>query len=84
MMLHSCSYEHVYAHTGIDSHVIMKTFLCFLGDHLYKRNESKPAREQVLSALPDIAMVTLEQSDEFLVIACEGIWYELECVTCPY
>ncbi|XP_053394815.1 protein phosphatase 1G-like isoform X2 [Mercenaria mercenaria] len=45
-----------------------------LGDHWYKRNEAKEAREQMISALPDVECATLTPEDEFLIIACDGIW----------
>jgi protein phosphatase 1G len=33
-----------------------------------------PAEEQAITALPDIRTLTLEDQDEFMVIACDGIW----------
>jgi len=51
------------------------------GDHLYKTNSELPLEKQMISALPDVRHVTLEPGDEFLVIACDGIWY-VDCVIC--
>ncbi|CAF0922784.1 unnamed protein product [Adineta ricciae] len=45
-----------------------------IGDHAYKKNANLPAEEQAITALPDIRTLTLEDQDEFMVIACDGIW----------
>lgn len=45
-----------------------------IGDHGYKTNKELSAEEQMISALPDLKRVTLEPSDEFMVLACDGIW----------
>ena len=45
-----------------------------IGDHAYKKTASLPAEEQAITALPDIRTLTLENEDEFMVIACDGIW----------
>lgn len=45
-----------------------------LGDHCYKKNEDLSQREQMITALPDIKTIDLEDSDEFMVLACDGIW----------
>lgn len=45
-----------------------------LGDHSYKTVSSLPDREQMISALPDIKSMVLTDKDEFMVIACDGIW----------
>lgn len=45
-----------------------------LGDHFYKRNKNLPPEEQMISALPDIKVLTLTDDHEFMVIACDGIW----------
>ncbi len=60
--------------------IIIKYFLGGLnlsraiGDHAYKKTETLPAEEQAITALPDIRTLTLEDQDEFMVIACDGIW----------
>ncbi|KFD50769.1 hypothetical protein M513_08310, partial [Trichuris suis] len=45
-----------------------------IGDHFYKANDLLPIKDQMISALPDIKIHELEKGDEFLVIACDGIW----------
>uniref|UniRef100_A0A146KPM3 protein-serine/threonine phosphatase n=1 Tax=Lygus hesperus TaxID=30085 RepID=A0A146KPM3_LYGHE len=46
-----------------------------LGDHFYKRSADLDAREQMITALPDVVVETLDRStDEFIVLACDGIW----------
>ncbi|XP_061401681.1 probable protein phosphatase CG10417 [Musca vetustissima] len=45
-----------------------------LGDHAYKMNADLPAEEQMISALPDIKKLIISPEDEFMVLACDGIW----------
>ncbi|XP_013857287.1 protein phosphatase 1G [Austrofundulus limnaeus] len=45
-----------------------------IGDHFYKRNKSLPPEEQMISAMPDIKVLTLNEEHDFMVIACDGIW----------
>ncbi|CAM0136572.1 unnamed protein product [Umbelopsis sp. WA50703] len=45
-----------------------------LGDFEFKQNSSLPATEQIVTANPDIIEHKLEDEDEFLIIACDGIW----------
>lgn len=45
-----------------------------IGDHGYKMNKELSADEQMISALPDLKCLTLEPEDEFMVLACDGIW----------
>lgn len=45
-----------------------------IGDHAYKKTTSLPAKEQAITALPDIRTLMLEDQDDFMVIACDGIW----------
>ncbi|KAE9417436.1 hypothetical protein Angca_006004, partial [Angiostrongylus cantonensis] len=47
------------------------------GDHSYKKNFDLPLRDQMITALPDVKVETLQPSDEFLVLACDGIWNSL-------
>jgi len=44
------------------------------GDHCYKKNEDLGPKEQMITALPDIKSITLDDKDEFMVLACDGIW----------
>ncbi|XP_026858347.2 protein phosphatase 1G [Electrophorus electricus] len=45
-----------------------------IGDHFYKRNKALPPEEQMISALPDVKVLTLNEEHEFMVVACDGIW----------
>ncbi|CAF1354129.1 unnamed protein product [Didymodactylos carnosus] len=45
-----------------------------IGDHGYKRTANLSAEEQAITAYPEIKTLTLEEKDEFMVIACDGIW----------
>lgn len=45
-----------------------------IGDHGYKMNKELPAEEQMITAMPDLKKITLTEEDEFMVLACDGIW----------
>lgn len=45
-----------------------------IGDLDFKRNTDLPHTEQMVVATPDIEQFTLEEGDEFLILACDGIW----------
>ncbi|XP_044733042.1 probable protein phosphatase 2C 58 [Chrysoperla carnea] len=45
-----------------------------IGDHAYKQNKDLPAEEQMITALPDVTKISITPDDEFLVLACDGIW----------
>lgn len=46
-----------------------------IGDHTYKQNKDMTAKDQMISALPDIRTLTIDsEEDEFMVLACDGIW----------
>ncbi|KAL4039113.1 hypothetical protein IC575_002756 [Cucumis melo] len=45
-----------------------------IGDMEFKQNKNMPAEKQIVTANPDITTVELCEDDEFLVIACDGIW----------
>lgn len=45
-----------------------------IGDHAYKKTANLPPEQQAITALPDIRTLTLDDQDEFMVIACDGIW----------
>lgn len=49
-----------------------------LGDFQYKRNTNVPAEDQIVTANPEIIEHKITKDDEFLVIACDGIW---DCLT---
>ncbi|CAH0406425.1 unnamed protein product [Chilo suppressalis] len=46
-----------------------------IGDHSYKQNKDLDAKEQMITALPDIKTLTIDPiKDQFMVLACDGIW----------
>lgn len=45
-----------------------------IGDHCYKTNEKLDLENQMITALPDLRTVKLNPEDEFMVLACDGIW----------
>ncbi|TYH15711.1 hypothetical protein ES288_A05G064000v1 [Gossypium darwinii] len=45
-----------------------------IGDMEFKKNKLLPAEKQTVSANPDINTVELCDYDDFLVLACDGIW----------
>jgi len=54
-------------------------FLDFpLGDMELKQNEVLPAERQIVTAEPELKTVKLSEDDEFIVLACDGIW---DCMT---
>ncbi|GMM28436.1 type 2C protein phosphatase [Martiniozyma asiatica (nom. inval.)] len=50
-----------------------------IGDFEFKNNPQLPPEEQAVTALPDVLEHPLDtNSDEFIVLACDGIW---DCLT---
>jgi len=49
-----------------------------IGDHNYKKNSSLKMEEQMVTAFPDVTRITLDEHDEFMVLACDGIWNVME------
>ncbi|CAI5703544.1 unnamed protein product [Peronospora effusa] len=45
-----------------------------LGDFRYKSCATLPADQQQVSAEPDIEVHKIDKTEEFLVLACDGIW----------
>ncbi|CAK7197574.1 Protein phosphatase 2C 2 [Sporothrix eucalyptigena] len=45
-----------------------------IGDFEFKKNADKIPEEQIVTAYPDVTVHELGDNDEFLVIACDGIW----------
>ena len=45
-----------------------------LGDFEYKSVEGKGPTEQLVSPAPEVFIDARQQDDEFLVLACDGIW----------
>lgn len=52
------------------------------GDHNYKRNTDLELKEQMITSLPDIQTEALTAADEFLIVACDGIWNSLSSQEC--
>ncbi|KAI8095383.1 phosphatase 2C-domain-containing protein [Thamnidium elegans] len=48
------------------------------GDFEFKSAKDLPAEEQAVTADPDITVHTVTEKDEFMVLACDGIW---DCLT---
>lgn len=49
-----------------------------LGDFEFKKNASLPPEQQIVTADPEITENLLGPEDEFVVVACDGIW---DCMT---
>jgi len=45
-----------------------------LGDFRYKKNTSLAPEMQIITADPDVSVHDITEDDEFMVIACDGIW----------
>lgn len=45
-----------------------------LGDFVFKKNNSKSAEEQIVTADPDVTVHEVTPDHEFMVLACDGIW----------
>lgn len=45
-----------------------------IGDMELKQNKFLPPEKQIITACPDINVVELCEDDEFLVLACDGVW----------
>jgi protein phosphatase 2C family protein 2/3 len=45
-----------------------------LGDFSHKRQKSLTPEEQAITADPDVTVHDITEEDEFVVIACDGIW----------
>ena len=49
-----------------------------LGDLKYKGDKKLGRHEQIITAQPDVTQRKLEKGDEFIVLACDGVW---DCMT---
>lgn len=49
-----------------------------IGDMEFKQNKFLPAERQIVTANPDINIIELCDDDDFIVLACDGIW---DCMT---
>jgi len=45
-----------------------------LGDFTYKQTDSRPAKDQMVSAFPDIEIAERDGKEQFLLLCCDGIW----------
>lgn len=54
-----------------------------LGDFSFKKNLELPAEEQIVTCFPDVLVHTFDFAhDEFVILACDGIWDCLSLQTC--
>uniref|UniRef100_A0A7S0T394 protein-serine/threonine phosphatase n=1 Tax=Mantoniella antarctica TaxID=81844 RepID=A0A7S0T394_9CHLO len=53
-----------------------------IGDLEYKQSKTLPADEQIVTAYPEIKKEIIAPGDEFMVIACDGIWDVLTSQQC--
>jgi len=54
-----------------------------IGDLKYKGNLELPAKDQIITAQPDVRKISLQSDDRFFVLACDGVWDVMsnqECV----
>ena len=40
----------------------------------YKQNKTLPPEQQMITAQPDLLTETLCPGDEFIIMACDGVW----------
>ena len=45
-----------------------------IGDLEYKESRHLPPQEQIVTAWPEVKHVKLEKGDDFMILACDGIW----------
>lgn len=45
-----------------------------IGDFEFKRSASLPPEEQIVTVFPDVMEHDITPDDEFLILACDGIW----------
>jgi len=45
-----------------------------LGDFIYKTNTGMSNEEQTVTANPDVLIREIAEDDEFIVLACDGVW----------
>ncbi|KAK5171102.1 Protein phosphatase 2C 2 [Saxophila tyrrhenica] len=45
-----------------------------IGDFEFKKSADLPPEQQIVTAFPDVTVHEFTDDDEFLVIACDGIW----------
>lgn len=45
-----------------------------IGDFEFKKSVDLPPEQQIVTSFPDVVIHELTEDDEFLVLACDGIW----------
>jgi len=45
-----------------------------IGDLEYKKRDDLPPEEQIICSTPDVLVHALAAEDEFIILACDGIW----------
>ncbi|KAF2622239.1 protein phosphatase-like protein 2c [Macroventuria anomochaeta] len=45
-----------------------------IGDFEFKKSADLPPEQQIVTAFPDVEIHEINADDEFLVVACDGIW----------
>ncbi|KAF3935776.1 hypothetical protein ABW20_dc0103148 [Dactylellina cionopaga] len=45
-----------------------------IGDFEFKKSADLPPEQQIVTSFPDVVIHDLSDDDEFMVIACDGIW----------
>eukprot|EP01061_Rhynchopus_euleeides_P025473 TRINITY_DN4120_c0_g1_i1.p2 TRINITY_DN4120_c0_g1~~TRINITY_DN4120_c0_g1_i1.p2 ORF type:complete len:304 (+),score=61.64 TRINITY_DN4120_c0_g1_i1:120-1031(+) len=45
-----------------------------IGDFEFKQSKTLPPEEQIVTANPDVTITDITPEDEFIVLACDGIW----------
>ena len=45
-----------------------------IGDLKYKQVQGIEAKEQIITAEPDIMCIDINTNDEFIILACDGVW----------
>lgn len=45
-----------------------------IGDFEFKKSAELPPEHQIVTAFPDVEIHDINEDDEFLVVACDGIW----------
>jgi protein phosphatase 2C family protein 2/3 len=45
-----------------------------IGDFEFKKSPELPPEQQIVTAFPDVNIHEITEDDEFLVVACDGIY----------
>lgn len=54
-----------------------------IGDFVFKKNSDLPAEEQIVTCYPEVILHDLDyEKDEFVILACDGIWDCLSSQSC--